>query len=106
MNYLFVTPSGKSSVVARGWLGWSMAQLCKGLSKRERMHTGLLQIHMAFCDYPPTAEVHLAPSLLRPSHRIYSLGFQEGSALSSCPQGTNLTGATGYGAFPKIHLNT
>lgn len=98
---------GKSRTVVHGWLGRSTTQPCKGLSKGERdTHCTATNPHCVLWLSPNSKEVHLSPSLLRPPHRIYSLGFQGDSALSSCPWGTNLTGATRYGAFLKIHLDT
>lgn len=72
-SVIFVNLLGISSFVVHGWLGHSTAQLCKGLSKREQ-------------DFYKS-------TLWLSSHRIYRLGFQQGSALSSCLWGINLTGS-------------
>ena len=83
---------GKSSTVAHGWLGQSTSQLCKGLSKREQdtLWTSTNPHHISWLS-PDSKDIHLSPALPRSPHRLYSLGFWEGSAFSSCPWGTNLT---------------
>lgn len=78
---------GKPSVVVHGWLGQSTTQLCKGLSKREwDTYTPDFYkstLHFVIISWQQRGSP--VPFPLRPSHRIYSPGFQEGSALSSCP---------------------
>lgn len=72
MDYLL----GKSSTVVQSWLGKSTTHLWKGLTKRETgcTHTGLLQIHTAYCDYLHPEFVDWA--FKRAQHSAAALGAQ------------------------------